>query len=599
MNGLFQVPFFDDEVATSWVSRLARANGRRSSYIFCSDLGLSFVSVGRGDEEELTKLARISGHPLSNLSSKAMRLRENGSTYFAGETYPARMLRKSKPCFCPLCLQEDDRNPTRMPGTRRYERVGWLLTAIQTCQTHKCALLSLPSAHGYEALDYYSRLDAVRVFDQAVETREASAFERFLYDRLSDRRCHGSLLDRLSVATCIDLSFLFGVVASFGRDRSYRGLDETSRRVAANSGFSILLSGEQGIVDLLDSLAATRKTRGEFGGAQFYGTLYDRLSKSYAGAEFDYVREILRQHAKANIPMPNGTRLFGQAMETPWMTVTEVARQSGVAPSVIRKLLREEGRLPPKGHLVRQEAAAALAQTLNGALTNDQAAALLEVPRGVFPRFVQAGLITACAPTMMSRHPAGGVKTRFPGEEIRKLRTRLIDASTSPFRDGMISAREASRLSKVPLTTIARLLLEGKLVASHAENEASLFERIHIDQNELLRAVNYVSGLSTQMAAARIGVSKVAMSRLRDKQVIRARHITGVRHEAYIFTEGDLRAFEEQYISLGRLSGELGVHRNRIRQRMRELGMSSAFPRREVECHLLRRRDIDRLREAL
>ncbi|MBD9538940.1 TniQ family protein [Ensifer sp. ENS04] len=598
MSGLFRVPFLEDEVTTSWLSRLARANDH-SPYVFCSDLGLSLIGVGRGDEEELTKLALISGEPLSSISARALRAAEKASIQLAGETFPTRMLRKGKTFFCPLCLQQDDRDAKRAPGTRRYQRVAWIFGAIQTCQVHNCSLLGLPDARGYQALDYCTRLEAVSVPDQPADSREASAFEKFLYERLSGRRDHGTLLDDLSLFTCIDLSFLLGVPASLGRGQSYRGLDQASRRVAANSGFKVLQAGERGIEVLLTDLSADRNKRSEFGGAQFYGQLYDRLAKSYAVAEFDRVREIIRQHAKRTIPMPTGTRLFGQCIETPWVTVTEVARQSGIAPSVIRKLLKADGNRAPENCLVCNEVADGLARTLNGSLTHDQAAALLEVPRGVFPRFVQAGLVTVCPPTVVPGQPASGVKTRYPGMDIRNLRQRFIEASSASLSDRMISAREASRLSKVPLTTIARLLLDGKLAAAHLEGGGSLFERIKIDPDALLRAVDQASGLSTQLAAARIGVSKVAMSRLRDKQIIPSRHIKSPRQDVYVFSEHDLRVFEGQYVSLGRLSRQWGIHRNRICQRMRELGMSSAFPREDVECHLLRRGDAERLRERM
>lgn len=598
MSGLFRVPFLEDEVTTSWLSRYARANGH-SPYVFCSDLGLTLVGIGRGDEEELTKLAHISGEPLRELSARALRSGKMGSIELAGETYPSRMLRKGKTFFCPLCLQQDDQDTKRVPGTRRYQRIAWLFGAIQTCRVHNCSLLELPGERGYESLDYCTRLEAVPVLNHSADSREASAFEHFLYDRLSSRRGHGTFFDNLSLATCADLSFVLGVPASLGRDRSYRGLDQASRRTAANAGFKVLQAGELGIMGLLSELAENRKNRGEFGGVQFYGPLYDRLANSYAGAEFDRIREIIQQHAKRTIPMPTGTRLFGQCIETPWVTVTEVARQSGVAPSVIRKLLKDEGGRDPENRLVRKKVAAGLAGTLNGSLTHDQAAALLEVPRGVFPRFVQAGLVTACPPTVVPGQPASGVKTRYPGMDIRNLRQRLIEASSASLSDRMISAREASRLSKVPLTSLARLLLDGKLVASHMDSEGSLFERIKIDPDALLRAVDQASGLSTQLAAARIGVSKVAMIKLRDKQIIPSRHIKSPRQEVYVFSEHDLRVFEGHYVSLGRLSRQWGIHRNRIRQRMRELGMASAFPREEVECHLLRRGDAERLRERM
>lgn len=599
MSGLFQVPFFDDEITTSWLSRMARANGRYSSHVFCSDLGLSHVAIGRGEEEELAGLARVTGRPLDELAFKAFRPDADGYTHFAGDKIARRMLRKGKPVVCPLCLQEDDRDSKRIPGTRRYQRAAWLLRGIQTCAKHGCELIALPEDLPCYGLDFCTLLDQADIPEKPTARREASIFELFLYDRLAGRRGHGDLPDHFSIAACIDLSVLLGVPALFGRDHGYGDLDEKGRLDAANIGFDILKAGEPAIVGLLDRLAAERKPSGVDGCRSLYGMLYDRLSRNCGGHEFDGVRSILRQHAISIVPMPSGTLVLGEAVHTPWTTVSDVARQSHVAASVIRKLLRGSEQGTAETRLIRKDLAERLVATLEDSVTHDQAAALLGVPRGVFPRFVSAGMISPCGPIVQSSRVTGGIKTRYPARDIRKLRQRLIEAADGPAREQMVSAREASRQTKAPLTHIASLLLEGRLAANYTEGQASLFERIRIVPEELLRAIDQAPGLSTQSAAIRIGVSKIAMMRLRDRGIINSQHVKGVRQEVYVFSEGDLRAFEERYVSLGRLSRQLGVHRNRIRQRMRELDLKSAFPRDEVQCHLLHRRDTNRLREHL
>lgn len=599
MSGLFQVPLFADEVTTSWLSRMARANGRYSSNAFCSDLGLSLVAINKGGEEELAKLAGIAGRAFDELASRALQLDTDGYARFAGDKIARRMLRKGKPVGCPVCLQEDERDSKRMPGTRRYQRAAWLLRAIQTCSKHGCELIGFPGTRPCYGLDFCTLLDQADILRQPSAGREASPFELFLYDRLAGRRSHGEHLNRFSITACIDLSVLLGVPALFGRDHGYRDLEEKRRLDAANIGFDILKAGEPAIVELLDRLAAKRKPSGVDGCRSLYGMLYHRLSRSCVGQEFDGVRRIFRQHAISVVPVPSGTTVLGEAVHTPWTTVAEVARQSGVAPSVIRKLMRGGEHGTVETRLIHKDLAEGLVATLEDSVTHDQAAALLGVPRGVFPRFVSAGMINPCGPTVQSSRITGGTKTRYPARDIRKLRQRLIEAADGPVLVQMVSAREAARQTKTSLTLIAGLLLEGRLTASCTESRASLFERICIVPEELLRAVNQVPGLSTQSAAIRIGVSKIAMMRLRDRRIINSQHIKGVRQEVYVFSEGDLRAFEERYVSLGRLSRQLGVHRNRIRQRMRELDMKSAFPREEVQCHLLHRRDTDRLREHL
>jgi hypothetical protein len=74
MTGLLHVPFYPDETVMSFLSRMARANGRRSLAGFLEDLGFSPILVKSGTKSEYIKLEKLFGLRPTELASEFVRM---------------------------------------------------------------------------------------------------------------------------------------------------------------------------------------------------------------------------------------------------------------------------------------------------------------------------------------------------------------------------------------------------------------------------------------------------------------------------------------------------------------------------------------------
>jgi TniQ len=61
MSGLLQVPFFPDEVFSSYLARFARANGAETAGKFCRDMDINFRDVADAKPVAMQKLSVLTG----------------------------------------------------------------------------------------------------------------------------------------------------------------------------------------------------------------------------------------------------------------------------------------------------------------------------------------------------------------------------------------------------------------------------------------------------------------------------------------------------------------------------------------------------------
>lgn len=596
MSGLFKVPFFEDEILTSYLSRIARANGRSSSYAFCTDLGLDIHAINRGEEAAIENFARLLGVPSGDLVSRALKLDENGNAVFDGGVFGKHALRKTKPGTCPECLAEDESDLKRMPGTRKYQRVSWLFADVRACVRHNCQLVEIDGFLDHRRMDFQLMLDfqEARVRAAPIQ-RPATPFEVFVCDRLAGRKTHGDFLDSFSLSAAISLCTLFGIAAEYGKHTTRRSLDYEQIAVASNRGFRILEQGEAGICGMLNELAAQDKSINTRGGASLYGRLYRRLLDSYPGEEFDRIRSIIRYHTLANVPLLPGSDVFGRIEESPWRTVSDIASKSEVATSVVYKLLEARGHRLTKYDAVPENVANSITNELTGMVDGKEACAILGTTPTIFWKLVCSGFIPVNGFDLASEDRAYTPVRRYPRAELLRLRTSLIDRANSPVQAAMLSVSAASRLTKVSAAEILKHMLGGELRRVAYQETPVLLDSLLVLPREVVRAAYNVDGLTAEETAAKLSVNRHSVLWLRAQDHIQATRIGGARHEAYIFGEDEIAIFNARFVSVTMLEKETGVNQIEIRRRMKELNVVSAFPVRSPIYAFLHRRDAQML----
>lgn len=136
----------ENELLSSWITRLAIANGLYSHSFFNSLLEFKGVissrDIDRLDSPELLKvLARVSGKSHDEIA--ALKLSSLQGQVFENQNLSGRTRwvlplgiyhrtkQKNGLVYCPLCLQQDK---------IRYFRKSWRLAFITLCHTHQCIL---------------------------------------------------------------------------------------------------------------------------------------------------------------------------------------------------------------------------------------------------------------------------------------------------------------------------------------------------------------------------------------------------------------------------------------------------------------------------
>jgi len=144
MAGILQVPLFADETLPSWVARLARANGKLSSFSFCGDVGIDFFGLMLGRPAEIEKLAFVTGRASPELTRHALVVGAGHRVQLAQEIIPKKFMRKNRIAFCPSCFAADDVGNQGPLDTRRYFRKSWLMDDAKICTLHGCRIDALP-----------------------------------------------------------------------------------------------------------------------------------------------------------------------------------------------------------------------------------------------------------------------------------------------------------------------------------------------------------------------------------------------------------------------------------------------------------------------
>jgi hypothetical protein len=489
MTGLLHVPFFEDELLTSYLSRTARANGRDSLRGFCSDVGIGLDAVIRGDDEPMAKLAELLPHTKDELLTRRISKPARRRMMLGEMAFKPRALAPAAVKFCPSCLAEDSLDRRRMVGTGRYARRHWALSCIRACERHDRLLVPLGISRDGAALH-----DFCAVLDIEAERLAAAAscspsctrsnFESFVLDRLARTGGHGELLDRLPLAECIDLCECFGLASGFGKNADPRNVDAATLRSASCDGLNVLRAGETGIRLVLDRLSQSVNERRP-GGRALYGRLYDAIKRN-AGT-CDVVVSIVNSHALERLPALSGTSIFGQPRGDRWTTVGEIALATKMSSEAVARYLLQHGHMDktpirPRNARVDPATARAAVNALQDAVTFSEACSLLGCSTLELTRLVLAGLVEPVLgrPALHGRSRLD----RYSRAQLTKITAVVVSgAASSP--EGLIPFRQAiGQLGRCPAEAFA-LLLDGRLKRVACLPGLPTFKGLLVDPEEM------------------------------------------------------------------------------------------------------------------
>lgn len=486
-------PLKPHETATSYVSRLTRFVGHQDCHDLCTDLGMHWPSVVRGDADQLARLAQVGGISYRRLCHSAIRARGRLKFRFCGEDVIHKSLVRSRLRVCPHCVLEDLADGG-FEGV--YRRNYWQFASIRTCQQHNVQLVELPAQK--HTIDNYDIVNLVERYqheiDAAAKLRHHmpfTSFEAYLLARLQQR---GDLpfLDGFKLHVAAKLCELLGAALLFDHSPNLRQLTTAQMQQAGERGFSRVRDGEVAFCNALCELREDCDPELSRHRADL-GVLYDWLQRTPDNADIRPVKDIVRRHLFATYPIAAGQKVLGATCpETQNYTTRSACREFRRSRSVIGRMAqrarlatmdRKTGTYQLKSSIRRHRMKAMLARA-DEFLAPGPARVILGVLRYDFDRLVKAGMITVCDNRIEP-------DKKYNETQIRALRDSLIEHTERATKSDqpLISIRQATTTKRKRFAIIIAMIAEGHLKGSIWADPTQGIYTIQINKQALMDAI--------------------------------------------------------------------------------------------------------------
>lgn len=495
MPGLLKIPFHEDELLTSFVSRTAWANGRRDMRKFCSDFGIDSRHLIQGDAAAVARLGDLLGHSSADLSALAVVRTGTRSVRYRDMAFLDQVLSPSATKCCLSCLREDEQRGAEIPGIQGYARVHWALNCVQVCDRHNEPLVrfSHPKLFGstYRDGDPIDLRSAVHDFCNLVEdwlpastassTPTEASFENFVVDRLAGRETHGELLDSMPLPTCIESCQLIGLASKYGQDFRWHGTGEADLHQAALLGFRILSDGHSRLTDLLDDLAASNRTSGTRPAA-LYGSLYSVISRRAPGK--DGIKGLLDDHAAKHA---NARARHEHLARQQFRSAADIAREVGLLPRAVCRYLEYRGlikAIPSSAGKMKVDVATAADAVfaLKDAASFSDIDELLGCTLAQLRSIARSGLLKPLIGPIREFAKSGG--DLYSRSQMVALRDTAKKVAATSKRPGELPIGRVIHTSNIDAGSALRIALSGNLTALSFDPSASLFTGLLVDGAE-------------------------------------------------------------------------------------------------------------------
>lgn len=596
MTGLLQVPFFEDEIFTSFVSRTARVNGFKLSASFTEMLGVNYDKLLVGDSAELETFRSRAGLPDGWISFRSFSLDMGSDVSPRERAYQRKLISKKHVRYCPVCLAEDEARHERIAGTRRYRRKAWIFRAVKSCAKHNCAIVESPVVINTRNRDdfclFLDRLDAGGEMHTDPKERSCSQLEAFIHDRLAGTHSHGPLLDSLPLPLAIDFSLILGAAAEFGKSRNPAKLSDEEEQIAGDRGFQFLLGGTGGVEDALDEITAGTSLRlsSVVGGEYIYGKLYRTLAHQRFDPEYDQIRMRVRNHAMARFPILDGADLFGSVDDSRWTSTVQIARSMNISVGPVEKVARRLG--VPLGTPISKEDGARIHQTLTDdareKFTQAEAARLVGCSIGHFRAIEAHGLL---GPTDGSTLLDSVLK-----ERTSELLSAINKAVNSDVQPNMVTIAGYSRKYGVAYAEALSQVIGGRFQQVARQDRPKVFDALMVlDEGQASDSTEFVS---TEEAATILQVrDTVVFCLVRDGMLTLVK--TPERYRMSTIRRKEFESFRERFISTKEFAQECRISSRALAAAMRQLSIQAVISYKKQNASFLDRECLSRIRGLL
>lgn len=542
------------EPAYAAFARLASKMGARSPLVFAKEWGLDHSDV---------RLGRAIGDVAAMAALSASEL--EASTFVVEADYVhlgrVRLDRahwsEARPRVCPACVVSDI----------AWRRSWWDVTPLRRCHEHGDRLVREGQTSQRTSPDAPS-----------------TAGERYVLGRLGFAAGPSSqILDALPLSRAIDLLEIVG--ASLGGDRwALRDARRVDPVNLIGRGYTAFDGGVDTFVRHLDDLASTAAAgRDAVGPGEVYGRLVRWLASEDRDSVYEGVRDILRDHARRNLPIPTGTPVLGvPAGRQRSFTLAQVSRAAGVQPCFADRILRHLGHEASRRvaglDMYAVEAATAAANFVRDTIWGADAAKRLGLSSYAWTSVVRRGIVK---PAMDGRS-SGTRDDRFWAGDVERL-LRLADGAPALGKcpDGCRTLVAAARTAMSSTGEIVEALLDGRLrtlglVRAHA-GISGLTIRI-ADVANATRPDAPEDTVPWAEVVAELGRKSVADDLVAQGRLGRTTVPMGFRNRRrLVVRRADWTTFREDFVSVASVAAKTGTSAAAAARDLSHSGVEPAF----------------------
>lgn len=594
------------EPAQSYASRLAAHYGCASVQEFLLDFDINSDRLSSGHEAEVIAVAELTGTNVQSLLA-ATPSTKTGLVRFGSETFSLYYSQRKRIAGCPECLSEDIREtPHLLPEAAAHLRMHWLLSPIMTCEKHSRPLVPLGSILEFaQRYDYALRLDGIAKRLPAMlephTRREASDFEKYVFDRLYGRHEDGNWLNALH------LNELFGVCANIGqkalgKESGFLKLEESDQHAAYAEGYKIISGGRETLRAFFNELIRTRELKVPIGPATLLGRTYTALLGSRRSWEkYAPILEPLANAIYDVLPYgPGDAPLFDvQITHRRLFNPRQAAKRFGMVPQTLLRYAIANGIGSTRLMLTQYGA------RKWSVIDADGAEKLFGRPldQGWRKRLRSQGLSLTGLKALLDAKilvavevgegPATKSMAPLPEGAADKLTKALIDSAelVAELPDGCVKLSLASRCSE-GIALLFQGALDGSIWTGRLASEPRLFRALIVRVDEARRIFEWPDRFSVQAAAKLSGLGEALIYAALSSGLVESQMALELRsgqlHPA--LSKATVEYLKREYIGLRELAGGNPRKAGTLRAKLDVAGVVPAIHRRGSYAY--RRSDV-------
>ena len=327
------------------------------------------------------------------------------------------------------------------------------------------------------------------------------------------------------------------------------------------------------------------------GGFGIYGNLYFLLTRPTRGAEYDRIRELVREHASSAVATLPAARIFGKVGDTGTVNMNALVRKAGVHSATVARYLQqnsstEDMEKPDFGQFVDAATASRAVADLSDTILMPAVSGLLGWAINDCRRLAELDIL----PTVVRRDIRGyGLKQRYSPTTAIALKEGLISrANHNPTQ--LLSLRSLRQRIVSGHDDVLRAVFDGRLRNMAYAEHPSILDAVKVDLWEVIRRCAEVI-LSPRTINTLLGFERLTFLRLLEIGVF-----TNATPGMTVSVKADeVVTFDCAYMTSARLKREHLLRRGDFDTMMAISDIDPAFPLEEVGQIILCRQDIPAL----